>query len=291
MQVSKTPSKRNMILICDSGSTKADWAVLDGKNILSEFQTDGLNPVHLSEETIREKISAEKNITSNSKSISEIYFFGAGCGSAEGKGRMTGVLKHIFPAAKINVENDLLAAAIATAGNEKGIVAILGTGSNCCYYDGSEVHLKNFGLGYILGDEASGAWFGKKLLWAFLYGRLPGNLNMTFIDEHKLNRELIIEAVYRKPNPNIFLSSMMPFMIKHKEDPYMQEFLSSGINVFFETNIKGFREAENVSIHFVGSVAASLENEIRSTGKGKNLYIGKILKRPMDGLKEYFLSK
>lgn len=280
-----------MILICDSGSTKADWCLLSGKNIIAEFQTDGLNPVHLTGEKIWEIITAEKNITSHLKDITEIYFFGSGCGNTEGKTRMAGVLKKIFPASKITVENDLVAAAFATAGNEKGIISILGTGSNCCYYDGSTVHFKNFGLGYILGDEASGAWFGKKLLWAFLYGKLPGHLDAAFIDEHKLNRELIIDAVYRQPNPNIFLSSMMPFMVKHKEDPYMHEFLRSGINVFFETNIKGFQEAENIQLHFVGSVAAILENEIRTTGKQKNLRIGKILKRPMDGLVGYFLSK
>ncbi|CAN5384095.1 hypothetical protein BH11BAC1_BH11BAC1_04600 [soil metagenome] len=280
-----------MILICDSGSTKADWALLSGKNIISEFQTDGLNPVHLSGERIWEIITGEKNITSHSKEITEIHFFGSGCGSSEGKSRMTVVLKKIFPASKITVENDLVAAAFATAGNKKGIIAILGTGSNCCYYDGTTVHFKNFGLGFILGDEASGAWFGKKLLWAFLYGKLPGNLNTFFIEEFHLNRELIIEAVYRNPNPNIFLSSLMPFMIKHKEDPYMHEFLISGINVFFETNIKGFQEAESVPVHFVGSVAATLENEIRTTGKQKKISIGKILKRPMEGLKEYFLSK
>ncbi|MEO8088393.1 MAG: N-acetylglucosamine kinase [Bacteroidota bacterium] len=280
-----------MILICDSGSTKADWALLSGNKIISEFQTEGLNPVHLPGEKLMDILSGEKNITSNSDEITEVHFFGSGCGNDEGKTRMTDALKKFFPTSIITVENDLFAAAFATARNQKGIISILGTGSNCCFYDGSAVHIKNFGLGYILGDEASGAWFGKKLLWAFLYGRLPGNLNMAFIEEHKLNRELIIEAVYRKPNPNIFLSSMVPFMSKHKADPYMNEFLSSGIDVFFETNIKGFQEAENVPLHFVGSVAATLDQEIRATGKKKNLSIGKILKRPMDGLKEYFLSR
>lgn len=279
-----------MILICDSGSTKADWALLDGMNI-TEFQTDGLNPVHLSDTTITKKLSAEKKITTNSVAIKEVNFFGAGCGSSEGKERMAIALRKIFPDSKITVDNDLFAAALATSGNEKGIIAIIGTGSNCCYYDGSSIHLKNFGLGYILGDEASGAWFGKKLLWAFLYNKLPENLSVAFAKEYKLTRELIIEAVYRKPNANIFLSSLMPFMVKYKSDPYMREFLTSGIHVFFETNIKGFQEAENIPVHFVGSVAHLLESEIRETGTAKKFRIGKILKRPMDGLKEYYFSK
>lgn len=279
-----------MILICDSGSTKADWALLDGMNI-TEFQTDGLNPVHLSDATINEKLSAEKKITTNSAAIKEVNFFGAGCGSSEGKERMAVTLRKIFPDSKITVDNDLFAAALATSGNEKGIIAIIGTGSNCCYYDGSSIHLKNFGLGYILGDEASGAWFGKNFLSAYLYHKLPEKISTSFFNEYKLTREEIIESVYRKPNVNIFLSSFMPFIIKHKDEEYIRDFLREGIKVFFETNVKGFTESKNAKIHFVGSVAALLESEIREAGNASNLAIGKILKRPMDGLKNYFLSK
>ena len=279
-----------MQLICDSGSTKADWIIIGENKLLSEFQTDGLNPVHLSGELIFQKLSSEKIIADASKKITDVFFFGAGCGNAEGQARMTSVLKKIFTAAKVTVDNDLAAAALATCGKEPGVVSILGTGSNCCYYDGSSIHLENFGLGYILGDEGSGAWFGKKLLRAFLYEQLPEKLRDTFFAEHELDREQIIEAVYRKPNPNLFLSSFMPFIGKHKEDPYMKEFLSDGINEFFDTNISGFPESKKSAIHFVGSVASLLENEIRDAAKVKSFRIGKILKRPMDGLKGYFLS-
>ncbi len=279
-----------MILICDSGSTKADWALLDGITI-TEFQTDGLNPVHLSDATILEKLSAEKNITTNSTTITDVFFYGAGCGSSEGKEKMVGVLRKLFTGSKITLDNDLFAAALATSGNEKGIIAILGTGSNCCFYDGSAIHLKNFGLGYILGDEASGAWFGKNFLKAYLYDKLPKKISTAFFDEYRLTREEIIESVYRKPNVNLFLSSFMPFIIKYKDELHIRDFLKNGINIFFETNVSGFSESKNATIHFVGSVAALLEIEIRETGKENNLTIGKILKRPMDGLKNYFLHQ
>ncbi len=278
-----------MLLICDSGSTKADWSLKDG-NTFSDFQTAGLNPVHMNEETILKIISSEEKISTNSSAVEEVYFFGAGCGSTEGQTRMVAVLKKIFSQAKISVDNDLMAAAIGTAGKENGIIAILGTGSNCCYYDGATIYMKNFGLGYILGDEASGAWFGKKFLREFLYGRLPEQLAGLFNNDFSIDREQVIDLVYRKPNANLYLSSFMPFIIKHKSDPFLKEFLRFGIVQFFETNINAFPESKKTTIHFVGSVAAILESEIRETGKSKNLRIGKILKRPMDGLKDFYTN-
>ena len=280
-----------MILICDSGSTKADWVLTDGKKILSEFQTEGLNPVHLSAEFIASELGPVKETLSEYGDADEIFFFGAGCGAGEGKERIRHVLTKTFPGSMITVDNDLMAAALAASGKKKGIISILGTGSNCCYYDGITLHLKNFGLGYILGDEASGAWFGKKLLRAFLYEKLPENLQTAFLTEYQLTREKIIDAVYRKQKANLFLSSFMPFIAAYKEDAFIKELLMSGLGEFFNSNILAFEEAGNIPVHFVGSVAALLETEIRETGKISGVRIGKILKRPMDGLKEYFLTK
>ena len=280
-----------MILICDSGSTKADFALLNGNKIESEFQTDGLNPVHLAKEIIVQKLFDEIVITSNAAQISDLYFYGSGCGNAEGKSRMEAALKVVFPQVKLFVDNDLLAAAKASCGDEKGIISILGTGSNCCYYDGEEVIMKNFGLGYILGDEASGTWYGKYFLRAFLYNQLPEDLHRIFYNEFKLDREQVIDSVYRKPGPNIFLSSFMPFISKYKGHDYINNFLRKGLNEFFESNISGFPEAKNTTLHFVGSIAALLEKEINETGNEKKYKIGSILKKPMDGLKKYFLKK
>ena len=280
-----------MILICDSGSTKADWLLMDGKKVKSPFQTPGLNPVNLSEKSLSTILKAEKKITRVSAQIKEVHFFGSGCGNAEGKGRMMKVLRRVFTKSKITVENDLMASAIATCGNERGVVAILGTGSNCCYFDGKKIHVKNFGLGFMLGDEGSGTWFGRKFLVAYLYGQMPAPLAKKFYAAHQIDRQKAIESVYSKPNPNIFLSSFMPFIIANRKNSFVNKFLLDGLEYFFDTTILAFPEAKKSAVHFTGSVAALLEKEIRHVGKKKNIRIGNIIKQPMDGLISYYSEK
>ena len=277
-----------MILICDSGSTKADWLLMDGKKVKTSFQTPGLNPVNLSEKSLLAILKAEKKIRQASASVNTIHFFGSGCGNAEGKGRMIKVLKKSFPLAKVTVENDLMASAISTCGNEKGVVAILGTGSNCCYFDGKKINVKNFGLGFMLGDEGSGTWFGRKFLLAFLYDQMPAALAKKFYATYKVNRQKAIESVYSQPNPNLFLSSFMPFIIANKKDNFVKKFLLEGLKYFFDTTILAFPESKKAAVHFTGSVAALLEKEIREVGKKKNIRIGKIIKQPLEGLKKYY---
>ena len=262
------------------------------------FQTPGLNPVNLSEKSLSAILKAEKKITQASTTISEVHFFGSGCGNAEGRGRMLKVLKKIFPKSKITVENDLMASAIATCGKEKvrqrtdsprrGVVAILGTGSNCCYFDGKKIHVKNFGLGFMMGDEGSGTWFGRKFLVAYLYGQIPTPLAKKFYTAHKIDRQKAIESVYSKPNPNIFLSSFMPFIIANRNNSFVKKFLLEGLEYFFDTTILAFPEAKKSAVHFTGSIAALLEKEIRQVGKKKNLRIGNIIKQPMDGLLTHY---
>jgi glucosamine kinase len=277
-----------MILICDSGSTKADWLLMDGKKAKASFQTPGLNPVNLSEKSLSAILKSEKKIDHIVKELSEVHFFGSGCGNAEGKGRMLKVLKITFPKIKITVENDLMASAISTCGNEKGVVAILGTGSNCCYFDGKKIHVKNFGLGFMLGDEGSGTWFGRKFLVTYLYDQMPASLAGKFYAEHKVDRQKAIESVYSKPNPNIFLSSFMPFIIANRKHSFVNKFLLEGLEYFFDTTILAFPEVKKTPVHFTGSVASLLEKEIRQVGMKKNLRIGNIIKQPMEGLKNYY---
>jgi len=279
-----------MILICDSGSTKADWLLMDGRKIQSTFQTPGLNPVNLSEKSLSAILNSEKRIKKVSPYLSEVHFFGSGCGNAEGRSRMMKVLKKVFPKTKITVENDLMASAISTCGNEKGVVAILGTGSNCCYFDGKKIHLKNFGLGFMLGDEGSGTWFGRKFLVAYLYGQMPAPLAKKFYATYKVDRQKAIESVYKKLNPNIFLSSFMPFIIANSKNSFVKTFLQEGLEYFFDTTILAFPESKKAAVHFTGSIAALLEQEIRQAGKKKKIRIGKIIKQPMEGLALYYLK-
>jgi len=277
-----------MILICDSGSTKADWLLMDEKKAVASFQTPGLNPVNLSEKSLIAILTAEKKIKRAANTLTEVHFFGSGCGNSEGRARMIKVLKKVFPGVKVTVENDLMASAIATCGNEKGVVAILGTGSNCCYFDGNKINVKNFGLGFMLGDEGSGTWFGRKFLLAFLYDQMPAALAKKFYATYRVNRQKAIESVYSQPNPNLFLSSFMPFIIANRKDSFVKKFLMEGLKYFFDTTILAFPESKKVAVHFTGSVAALLEKEIRATGKKKNLRIGNIIKQPMQGLADYY---
>lgn len=279
-----------MILVCDSGSTKADWILVDKGRVRSSFRTDGLNPVTRTENSLSDVLSSAKKIKQAGRSASTVYFFGSGCGSAEGKKRMMSVLKKYFPAADIQVDNDLMAAAVATCGNKKGIVCILGTGSNCCFFDGKKIQVKNFGLGYVLGDEGSGAWFGKKFLVAYLYDKLPAALAKKFRLSSRMDRKKIIEAVYRKPDANLFLSSFMPFIMSNRKNVFVKKFLAAGIAEFFETNVMSFAERRSHPVHFVGSIASLMEKEIRREGKKRNLRIGRVIPRPMDGLKKYYLT-
>jgi N-acetylglucosamine kinase-like BadF-type ATPase len=290
-----------MILICDSGSTKADWLLMDGKKAVASFHTPGLNPVNLSEKSLTAILTAEKKIRGATKALTELHFFGSGCGNAEGRARMMRVLKKVFPGLKITVDNDLMASAIATCGNDKvrqrtdstgrGVVAILGTGSNCCYFDGKKIHVKNFGLGFMLGDEGSGTWFGRKFLVAFLYGQMPASLAKKFYAEYKVDRQKAIASVYNKPNPNIFLSSFMPFIIANRKNSFVKKFLLEGVEYFFDTTILAFPEAKKSAVHFTGSIASLLEKEIRKVGKKKNIRIGNIFKQPMDGLQSYYSTR
>jgi N-acetylglucosamine kinase-like BadF-type ATPase len=169
-----------MLLIADSGSTKTDWVAFhDGRKIF-EQSTQGLNPLFHSKQEIRNTLRSVNFLRDFRRRISEVRFFGAGCADKKGKEKVEGSLNAFFSSAIVKVETDLMGAALAACGKEKGIVCILGTGSNCCYYDGQRIYQGNAGLGYVLGDEASGAFYGKKILQRFLYGKLSADLARDF---------------------------------------------------------------------------------------------------------------
>jgi glucosamine kinase len=278
-----------MLLIADSGSTKTDWVVVDG-NKLFATSTVGLNPLFRTKEEMRKVYRSVNFFRGFDRKIKEVRFFGAGCGSASGKKKMEESLKAFFRNAKVKVETDLTGAALAVCGNEKGIVCILGTGSNCCYYDGKKVRQGNGGLGYILGDEASGTYFGKKILTQFLYGKLSAALAKDFKKEFHVTRESAIDHTYRQPNANSYLASFMPFVIKRKKEKEIAQLISEGLNEFFETNISTIKDYKKYGVNFVGSVALNLEESIVKMCKEKNMRLGKIMQRPIEGLEEYYLK-
>lgn len=279
-----------MLLIADSGSTKADWLLFDGKQVRGPFNTMGFNPFFHSTDFVYQTLMKEPAMTDFRDSITAVKFFGAGCSSAERNEIIAAGLRKFFTHADVLVEHDLLACALATCGSQAGIACIIGTGSNSCWFDGKEVHEKNYGLGYVLGDEGSGSYFGKKLLTFFLYGRLPKELENDFKQSYALDKNKIIDAVYKEPNPNVWLASFTRFLTRHHEHPYIKEMIRQGMRDFAELYICDYPEFKNVKVHFVGSVAYIFSNELHEIANEKGFTIGKIIKQPIDDLMLHFIN-
>ena len=213
-----------MRLIVDSGSTKTDWiAIDDSGNILFETQTLGLNPQVLSEAIVEERIINNYELYRIRNEVDSTFFYGAGCGTEPPRKLMEGVLKSIFQNSTISVKEDTYAAVYAiTDPGEPSIVCIIGTGSNCSFYDGENVHQKITSLGYILMDDASGNYFGRQLLRDFYFNKIPKELSDSFAEEFNLGAEEIKTNLYKKSNPNTYLATFAKFVIVNKNDPYIQ---------------------------------------------------------------------
>jgi glucosamine kinase len=280
-----------VILIADSGSTKADWVVLSEGRQVFATSTAGLNPLFRSKEEIRITLRSVNFFREFAGKIKHIKFYGAGCGNKNGKVKVQSVLKGFFRSAKVDVRTDLTGAALATCGNKEGIICILGTGSNCCYFDGKKIHLANGGLGYILGDEASGTYFGRKLLQKFLYGQMPAQMSKEFKKAFRVTRESVIENIYFRPNANRYLASFAPFILNHEGDKKIQEMIRQGLEEFYDANISSVKGFEKLPVHFVGSVAFHLRDFVGKLCRRKNLMKGRIMHKPIEGLSEYYLKK
>jgi len=280
-----------MLLVCDSGSTKADWLLYDGKKISGPFHSIGFNPFFHSSDFIFDTLNAGDSLASIADAVTEIYFFGAGCSSNQRKEIIAIGLRRYFPNAEVHVEHDLLAAAYASSGDEPGISCIIGTGSNSCWFDGKIVHEKNYGLGYVLGDEGSGSYFGKKLLTHFLYGLMPADIHEAFLNDYGLDRNAIIDRVYNQPNPNVWLASFARFLINHKENLYINNLIRNGLKEFLELYVIHYDDYKNKDVHFVGSIAFLLQDELIDEAKKLDIKVGTVIKQPIDSLMDYYINK
>ena len=270
-----------MKLIADSGSTKTEWILLDKKTKI--FNTIGLNPVFVNAEDVAKTIQ-NSDIFNFKDKISEVHFFGAGCGSLERNKIIYSGLSAIFRNANISVENDLLGAGIAMFKNSEGIIAILGTGSNTGVYKNKTIIENINSLGYILGDEGSGAVIGKSFLKAFLNKELPKNIEDNFNKTFNIGINEIIQKVYKEPFPNRFLASFMPFIHANKSDDFVQNLLCDCFTDFFEKTIIKYENYQNYKIKIIGSVAHFFSDEIKIAAKKLNIEITDIAKSPSDGL-------
>jgi N-acetylglucosamine kinase-like BadF-type ATPase len=278
-----------MILVVDSGSTKTDWfAVDDSGKVLFSTQTLGLNPQVLSSEILKERIVNNFELYQNKDYVTNLYFYGAGCGVESPQLRIRKVFEDIFTNCAIIIKEDTYAAVYATSKpNEKSIVCILGTGSNCTYFDGKEIDQRVNSLGYILMDEASGNFYGKQLIRSYYFKTMSEDLAKEFEQEYDLTPDTIKENIYRRENPNTYLATFSRFLIKHKKNEVFQDIISKGLERFINHQILQFENAKNIPIHFIGSISFYLKEEIEKALALKGLTMGRIVQRPIEELVNY----
>jgi glucosamine kinase len=281
-----------MILVADSGSSKTDWLLKLPSGEAKQFRTAGLNPYFLAEKEIVKILHEQAtDMIAYAADIKEIYFFGAGCSSPDRHEIVTNALSQLFPKSYISVDSDLLGCAYATCGHQKGFCCVLGTGSNISFFDGEDIHAGQHGLGFVLGDEGSGTWFGKALITDFLYGRMPKEIGTSFDADYHITKEIVIKNVYQTSNPNAFLASFSKFLSKIRATEYAQTLLHSGLTEFIETNIKSYPQYSKYKCHFVGSIAFVFADELKRVCEQNDVHPGKIIRQPIHDLMDFILSR
>lgn len=274
-------------LIADNGSTKCSWLVLEnGKS--RKIATDGLSPYFFSSAEIKNTL--EKSLIPKLKNvnISEVHFYGTGLADNGHKRMIANVLKHLFPGTVCSVNTDLMGAAHATCGNNKGIVSILGTGSGCAYYSGKSIKKVQNGLGFVLGDEGSGAYLGRKVIQYYLYNTFDDDLLHRYKLKYETDRDAIIQAVYKGESPNRYLASFSRFLAENRGHYMVENILEDGLNDFINQHIYKFTEAWTSPLHFVGSIAYAYRDVLKELCNNYELELGSIMKNPIDGLAKYY---
>ncbi len=284
-----------MIIITDSGSTKCDWIAVDknGIQLFDKIRTKGLNPAHLSPGELLGRIQENELLGVHKDEVKKLFFYGAGCGTEGPRLSLEQVLKSYFKNAEVTVAEDTLAAVYATVkNNEPAVVCIMGTGSNCTYYDGVTTHQKIISLGYTLMDDASGNYYGKQLIRDYYYNHMPVNLKVSFNEKYNLDADFIKYNLYKQPNPNAYLASFAEFMFLNKDNQYIVDLIKSGFRIFAKNMIMQFKEElKTVPVHFAGTIAFLSKDEIREVAKEMGFRTGNFVKRPIEGLVYYHTDK
>ena len=270
-----------MVLIADSGSTKTAWCGLQNGCCKQHLLTSGINPFYMNSDEIKKEL--EILSTKIDGIVEQIYFYGAGVASPEKTAQLQTCFQAVFPGVKIEAHTDLFGAARALCGHEKGIVCILGTGSNSCFYDGTDITDNVPALGFILGDEGSGAALGKKLVSDILKRQLPTHLQRIFFEKYCLTKDMIMERVYRQPFPNRFLASFTDFLHEHQSESCIQSLLRESFDLFFVRNVMHY-DFTQYPVHLLGSIAFYFQNIIRDTAQKRGVEIGLVAKTAIDGL-------
>ena len=274
------------ILIADSGATKADWRVVNPDGNVRAIATSGISPVFLDEAGITAILRDELLPALNGAEVSHIYFYAAGIVSDEVSSKVCDALHGLFPGAACEAASDLLAAARALCGNKPGIACILGTGSNSCFYDGGQIVSNVRSGGFILGDEAGGAWFGKQLLSDYVKGLLPQNLTDELVRRFGIDYPTLVQKVYREPLPSRYLASFAPFIEEHGNHPYIKNLLRNGFDAFLLRNVAQY-DYRRYPVHFTGSVAWHFRELLGRCLTAAGMRQGTIVQRPVEALTEY----
>ena len=280
-----------MILIADSGSTKCSWALCsqNGK-LIKEIRTIGFNPYFIDKKNILKELE-QSNLTLHNKEIKEVYFYGAGCSSKDKNNIIKKSLQSFFVNAKIIIKHDIDAACYAMYNENPNITCILGTGSNSCFFDGKNIIENAPSLGFLVGDEASGNYFGKKILSLYFNNMMPEDLKRKFESGFESDLSIIKENIYNNNRANVYLSKYFPFISENKNHPIIQDIILSALNDFFNLHVCCYKDYRSLELNFIGSVSYFLSQEIKLTAKKHNCKIGGIVKNPINNLIKFHFNK
>ena len=280
-----------MILIADSGSTKCSWALCDiHGTLIKEFMTIGFNPYFIDKNNILKELE-KSNLTKYSKKIKEVFFYGAGCSSKDKNNIIKESLHSFFINSRIIVKHDIDAACYAMYNGNPNITCILGTGSNSCFYDGENIIENAPSLGFLIGDEASGNYFGKKVISLYFNKVMSEDLKLSFESGFESNLSIIKENIYNNNRSNVYLSKYFPFITENKNHPIIQDLIHTALNDFFSLHVCCFKDYMNLEINFIGSVSYFLSEEINTIAKKYNCKIGGIVKNPINNLINFHFNK
>ncbi len=284
-----------MILITDSGSTKCDWIAIDdtGRQLAEKIRTKGLNPAILTEEKLKKIINESEELMRYKSEVTHVFFYGAGCGTEKPRTMLTHVLQYIFVNAKVEVQEDTMAAVRAALNHndEAAVVCIMGTGSNCSYFDGDQLHQRVKSLGYTLMDDASGNYYGKQLIRDYYFNKMPQTIKLAFEHKYNLDADFIKYNLYKQANPNAYLANFAEFMFLNKDSEYIRNLIKKGICLFVENMVMQFKEElKSCPVHFAGSIAYFSQEEINDVALEYGFKVGNFIRRPIEGLVDYHIK-
>lgn len=282
-----------MIAIIYSGTRYANWKLASKGEVVADFKTAGINPFFNDEKFINNLLNKNIKLIHFAEKIKKIYFFGAGASSPERNQIIHNAFSKFFKFSRVFVNHDMLAAAKASCDDKEGITCIIGSGSNAAYFNGKKNIENNYGLGYILGDEGSANWLGRKLVKAFLNKSLPTSLHQLFKNKYDLDRKQIIDKIYKNTHPNIFLSSFTGFFMDNRNDIYIKNLITEGFNLFINTYLKPLIAiyGSHQPIYFVGTIAGNFQDYLRETATENNINIVTVIKEPIYNLINYYANK